>query len=98
MSAQRMAELAAEAAIDSAFVPTYALADLMVMLVQKGAITSGEAREVVLRTEGVIRHFPEHSAARGAYEQLASRLSERLQWPPGSAPLHVDPLPPDADP
>lgn len=98
MTGERLAELALEAAMDSAFVPTYALADLMVMLVQKGTITSGEAREVVLRTEGVIRHFPEHSAARMTYERLAERLSERLSWPPGSAPLHVDPLPPDADP
>jgi hypothetical protein len=98
MTKEPLADLAIEAAMECAFVPTYALADLMVMLAQKGVVTSGEAREVVLRTEGVIRHFPEHSAARTTYEQFSARLAERLRWPPGSAPLRVDPLPPEAAP
>lgn len=98
MTTERLAELAVEAAFDGAAVPATMLAELMILLVRKGIITSDEAREIVLRTQGVIRFYPAHSAGRTIFGLLAERLAQGLSWPPDAAALSVDPLPPEPGP
>jgi hypothetical protein len=83
---------------DAATAHSVLLADLIGMLVQKGVLADHDARELLFRSEGIIRFMPAASLQREAYNAVAGRLRERLGWHSETATLHSTPLPPEDDP
>ena len=89
-----LANRAMELTIECATMQLRLLADLMATLVERGVLRSGDIRDVVLRSKGVIEHSPPDALARSVFPFLLELLRERLHWPPESAELRVlKPLP-----
>ena len=81
---------------DAATAHARLLADLIAMLVQKGVLADRDARELLFRSEGIIRFMPASCLHRPAYQAVAERLRERLGWHPETAQPQCTPLPDEA--
>lgn len=93
-----LAERALEVAVDGHLTFATLMANLMIKLVEKHALTSRDVREVMGRSAGIIRYAAPDAVSRQIYLHACEQLAQRFEWPAGVCELPVDPLPPDEDP
>lgn len=96
-SAEPLADRVLEMTVDAAQTFTTILGDLLVTLVRKDALSSGDVRMIVLSSGTIIRHSEPESLSRMIHKQLCEHLERKLSWPAAGCELDYEPLPPDPE-